>query len=140
MRFIKEQARKARKDGCRIFTIMHHGLVRHWTWQDLAMSDYLVKGWKKDSRIFGRLGLNVVFTGLMNDSRLDAKALEYARSVISSVVEEMIPYSYMERLDAAARKVRRYSPKYAFILRHIGRYLYTDTGMEDNNATIHIGR
>lgn len=221
MRFIKEQARKARKDGCRIFTIMHHGLVRHWTWQDLAMSDYLVKGWKKDSRIFGRLGLNVVFTGhfhaqdistrgrgnhrvydietgsavshplpvrevtvagdslsistwhitgLLNDSRLDAKALEYARSVISSVVEDMVPDripeeivkeasglvaeaytahisgdetmpdSYMERLDAAARKVRRYSPKYAFILRHIGRYLYTDTGMEDNNATIHIGR
>lgn len=63
MKFIKEQALKAREDGCRMVTIMHHGLVRHWKWQDRAMPEYLVEDWKKNARIFGKYGLNIVFTG-----------------------------------------------------------------------------
>lgn len=63
IRFIRRQARIAEKEGCRVIAMMHHGLVRHWKWQDLAMGDYLVKNWKKQSSRFGRYGINVVFTG-----------------------------------------------------------------------------
>lgn len=63
LRFIRHQADEAGKAGCRMIAIMHHGLVRHWVWQDRAMSDYLVRGWKRIAGIFGRKGINVVFTG-----------------------------------------------------------------------------
>ena len=61
--FIEEQARLAQEAGCRMFVMMHHGLVRHWKWQDLAMGDYLVEHWRRCARLFGRCGLQVVFTG-----------------------------------------------------------------------------
>lgn len=63
LRFIRRQADEARRAGCRMIAMMHHGLVRHWVWQDRAMSDYLVRGWKRIAGIFGRNGINVAFTG-----------------------------------------------------------------------------
>lgn len=63
MEFIKEQAEKAEKDGRLLIAMMHHGIVRHWKWQDRAMSEYLVEDWKKCARRFGRYGVNIVFTG-----------------------------------------------------------------------------
>lgn len=47
MDFIREQVGKAEKDGCRIVTMMHHGLIRHWKWQNIAMPEYLVRNWRK---------------------------------------------------------------------------------------------
>lgn len=61
--FIKEQASAAQADRCRLLVMMHHGLVRHWKWQDKVMSEYLVEDWKRNARLFAKLGLNVVFTG-----------------------------------------------------------------------------
>lgn len=63
MDFIISQARKAEQDGCRMLTMIHHGIVRHWKWEDKAMADYLVADWKKCRRIFSENGLNVVFSG-----------------------------------------------------------------------------
>ena len=61
--FIKQQADVARKEHCRLIAMMHHGLVRHWKWQDKIMSDYLVKDWKHYAKVFARLGIHTVFTG-----------------------------------------------------------------------------
>lgn len=61
--FIKEQAAKAKKDGCRMLAMMHHGVVQHWTWQEKAMSEYLVDNWRKQADMLGKLGVEVVFTG-----------------------------------------------------------------------------
>ena len=63
MDFIAEQARKAEEDGCRMLTMIHHGVVRHWKWEEKAMSDYLVKDWRRCGRMFRKLGLQIVFSG-----------------------------------------------------------------------------
>lgn len=61
--FIKEQAAEAKKAGCRLLAMMHHGIVQHWTWQEKAMGEYLVDDWRKRADLFGKLGIEVVFTG-----------------------------------------------------------------------------
>lgn len=63
MEFIRAQVEDAEKHGCHLLTMMHHGLIRHWKWQDKVMKPYLVDHWKKRSKEFARLGLDVVFTG-----------------------------------------------------------------------------
>lgn len=63
MAFIRQQTEAARRQGCRMLTMMHHGLVRHWKWQDRVMAEYLVDDWKKQADAFAQLGLNIVFTG-----------------------------------------------------------------------------
>jgi len=63
LRFIKEQAKEAKRQGCQMLAMIHHGVVHHWTWQERAMSEYLVKHWRKVSSLLGRLGIKAVFTG-----------------------------------------------------------------------------
>ena len=63
MEFIRQQVADANRHGCRMLTMMHHGLVQHWKWQDKVMADYLVDDWKKQAKAFAKLGLNIVFTG-----------------------------------------------------------------------------
>lgn len=63
MEFIRKQVADANAHGCKMLTMMHHGLVQHWTWQDRVMAEYLVDDWKKQSKAFSKLGLNIVFTG-----------------------------------------------------------------------------
>ncbi len=63
MNFIRQQVAYAKHNGYHILTMMHHGLVRHWKWQDKVMKDYLIDDWKKTAEVFVKLGLNIVFTG-----------------------------------------------------------------------------
>lgn len=63
MNFIRLQTADAAQQGCSMLAMMHHGLVRHWKWQDKVMADYLVDDWKKQAKAFGKLGLRLVFTG-----------------------------------------------------------------------------
>lgn len=61
--FIRKQAQIAAQDGCMMLTMIHHGIVRHWKWEDKAMADYLVADWKKYIRIFRKEGLGIIFSG-----------------------------------------------------------------------------
>ena len=61
--FIRRQAEEARRDGCRMIAMMHHGLVGHWKWQDKVMGDYLVADWKKHAEAMAKLGIGMIFTG-----------------------------------------------------------------------------
>lgn len=63
VQFIKNQAAEAKKAGCRMLAMMHHGVVQHWTWQEKAMGEYLVADWRKQAALLGKLGIEVVFTG-----------------------------------------------------------------------------
>lgn len=222
MAFIREQARRAEKDGCRLVAMMHHGVVRHWVWQDRAMGDYLVENWKKCARLFGKYGINLVFTGhfhaqditsrgrgrnevfdvetgstvssplsyriveidgrradistcyigdgLAEGDALEARAVGFAKAGIRTIVSGMVPSSipdslvaeaaglvaeayvahiagdevmpeaYRQRLDSVSRSLRPYSFKYAYILRHLAAYMYTDLCPADNRLTIMLGR
>lgn len=44
--------------------------------------------------------------------------------------------SFQEKLKAAAKRLRHYSWKWAFILKRIGKHLSTDTGVADNDVTV----
>lgn len=61
--FIKQQAADAKRNGCRLMAMMHHGIVQHWTWQEKVMSEYLIDDWRKYADLLGKLGVDVVFTG-----------------------------------------------------------------------------
>jgi len=61
--FIKKQAADAKAHGVRLLAMMHHGIVQHWTWQEKAMSEYLVDDWRKQADLLAKLGIEVVFTG-----------------------------------------------------------------------------
>ena len=63
LKFVREQAREARKAGDRMIAMMHHGAVRHWKWQTIVMGEYLVDNWRRVSRMLDRLGVDVIFTG-----------------------------------------------------------------------------
>ena len=63
VKFIRKQARAARKDGERMIAMMHHGVVRHWKWQSVVLGEYLVDNWRRVGRLLGRNGIDVVFTG-----------------------------------------------------------------------------
>ncbi len=223
MEFIRRQVEDAEANGCRMLTMMHHGLVRHWKWQDRVMGDYLVDDWKKLAKAFARLGLNIVFTGHFHsqdiaswgkgekavydietgstvsypmpyrlidfeNSRmkiatrhiteipgeefspsLPDRARRFAEAGIASVVKSMLPKEvpdtvsaeackvlgqayiahlagdekmpegYLSELDAACKKLRPYTWKYAFALKRLGVYLYEDTTPTDNELTIDTG-
>lgn len=63
IRFIEAQAVEAKKQGQRLLAAMHHGIVEHWKWQGRAMKEYLIDDWRKQSKLFSKLGIEVVFTG-----------------------------------------------------------------------------
>jgi hypothetical protein len=63
MSFICSQAFDAKVHGYKVIAMMHHGVVRHWVWQDRFMKEYLVDNWKSVARKFAKWGIKVVFTG-----------------------------------------------------------------------------
>lgn len=217
MAFIEEQMKEAHDKGDRVIVMMHHGLVRHWKWQDKAMKDYLVDDWKKQSKVFRKAGVKVVFTGhfhsqdivrygslydietgslvsypspyrlvtLENGSmQIKSRYIEHVKCAISEGVsladyaryaaeagittivsdmlpdkvpadvarqagaalgkayvahlagDEQMPADYPRLLKAACKRLHPYSWKYAFILKRLGKYFYTDLEPEDNNLTI----
>ena len=100
------------------------------------------------------------------DESLEHKSERYARSALSSVMEGMVPKKvpstvksecadalgeayamhlagdeaptaeFRQRLKTAVKHLRHYSWKWAFIMGHIGKFLSTDTGVNDNNLTL----
>lgn len=221
MNFIRNQVADAEKNGCQLLTMMHHGLVRHWKWQDKVMKEYLVDDWKKRAKEFSRLNLNIVFTGHFHAQDIAAHgkgtktvydietgstvsyplpyrmitfegrqmhidtqyirkisgfdtsedllehARQYAEKGIATIVtgmlpkkvpdtvvaqagtvlgkayvahlagDEQMPSDYPAELKAVCKQLRPYSWKYAFALKKLGVYLFTDLSPADNELTIH---
>ncbi len=97
---------------------------------------------------------------------LQQKSERFANSALSSVMEQLVPKKvpadvkqecgkvlgeayamhlagdehpsddFKNRLKTAAKHLKHYSWKWAFIMKKIGKYLSTDTGVADNNVTI----
>lgn len=63
IRFIKQQTDDAHQKGMEVMMMMHHGLVRHFGWQDKVMKEYLVDHWKKNAKKIANMGIKVCFTG-----------------------------------------------------------------------------
>lgn len=63
MKFIEEQLEDAHKNGVRVLTMMHHGLVEHWKYQNKIMHGYLVDHWKKRAKKLSKMGIDIIFTG-----------------------------------------------------------------------------
>lgn len=63
LRFIKQQAENAHQKGMEVMMMMHHGLVRHFAWQDRVMKEYLVDHWKKNAKKIAKMGIKICFTG-----------------------------------------------------------------------------
>lgn len=63
MLFIQQQAAAAKKAGCKVIAMMHHGVVPHFTAQPAILPEYLVDNYPQVGRELYKAGINVVFTG-----------------------------------------------------------------------------
>lgn len=221
MEFIRRQVEEARRQHCRIVTMMHHGIVEHWKWQGKVMKDYLIDDWKSHAREFGKLGLRVVFTGhfhaqdiaafgkgnrciydvetgstvsfpqpvrivtccypelnirtrcmehLSGVNTLNELSVRYARSGIQTIISDMLPASipydirqqagstlskayvahlrgdekmpdaYKSELKKSCRNLRRYSWKYAFALKVLGKSFFHDRTPVDNDIVLKLNK
>lgn len=221
MEFIRRQVEEARRQHCRIVTMMHHGIVEHWKWQGKVMKDYLIDDWKSHAREFGKLGLRVVFTGhfhaqdiaafgkgnrciydvetgstvsfpqpvrivtccypelnirtrcmerLSGVNTLNELSVRYARSGIQTIISDMLPASipydirqqagstlskayvahlrgdekmpdaYKSELKKSCRSLRRYSWKYAFALKVLGKSFFHDRTPADNDIVLKLNK
>lgn len=61
--WIKAQLDTARQRGIRVIGMMHHGLVEHFTNQNLIFSEYLVNDRDAVASMFSNGGMGVVLTG-----------------------------------------------------------------------------
>lgn len=62
-RFIREQADAAKKAGCKVVVMMHHGVVPHFSAQPVVLPEYLVDDYPAVGRMLRDCGADVVFTG-----------------------------------------------------------------------------
>jgi hypothetical protein len=46
-----------------LFSMMHHGMLEHFTGQSSMFSEYVISDWDNTSTMLADSGLNVVFTG-----------------------------------------------------------------------------
>ena len=104
LEFIKEQAKIAHKRGMRVISMMHHGLVQHWKWQDKVMSEYLVDNWKKKVRFFRRNNINVIFTGHFHSQDISERRNVYDIET-GSTVTYPCPYRIIT-IDNKIMKIR----------------------------------
>ncbi len=61
--FIRTQVANAKKAGCRVIAMMHHGVVPHFSLEGKVLSEYLVNDYEHVSQLLDSLGVRVVFTG-----------------------------------------------------------------------------
>ncbi len=61
--WVEEIANRAAAEEKRIITFMHHGINEHYKGQEKFFGEYLVDDYKKISKRFASLGINIVFTG-----------------------------------------------------------------------------
>ena len=61
--FIRTEVAKAKKAGCRVIAMMHHGVVPHFSLEGKVLSEYLVNDYERVGQLLDSLGVRVVFTG-----------------------------------------------------------------------------
>ena len=93
---------------------------------------------QQKSTRFARSALSVVIEGLM-PKKVPADVKEECGRVLGEAYalhlagDEAPSDSFKLALKTAAKHLRRYSWKWAFILKKVGKYLSTDTGVADND-------
>jgi len=61
--WVKSIITKAKNQNKILLSMMHHGMVEHFTGQSTMFSEYLISDWKNISTMLADSGMNVVFTG-----------------------------------------------------------------------------
>lgn len=61
--FIQQQTAAAKKAGCKVIAMMHHGVVPHFAAQPAIFPEYLVNNYSQVGRKLYDAGIRVVFTG-----------------------------------------------------------------------------
>ena len=61
--FIRRQVAQAKRDGCRVIAMMHHGVVPHFSLEGKVLSEYLVNDYEQVGQLLDSLGVRVIFTG-----------------------------------------------------------------------------
>jgi 3',5'-cyclic AMP phosphodiesterase CpdA len=91
--WIKRQLKLAKKQHIKIFAIMHHGIVNHFSVEGNLFSDCLLKNYKVIQKDFSHNGLNVIFTGHQHSQDI-AKAFNKNLYDIETSSLDVYPNSY----------------------------------------------
>jgi len=98
--WIEEQIKQGREKGQIVIGMMHHGIVEHFSVQDLIFSEYIVKGWEILSDNFADLGMHMVFTGHFHAQDITKRISENGNSIYDvqtgSLVTYPVPYRIAE--------------------------------------------
>lgn len=92
---------------------------------------------------YARSGISTLVTEMLPD-KVPADVREQVSKALSDAYvahlagDEIMPVHYPDTLKKACRQLRPYSWKYAFALKRIGRYMFTDRAPEDNQVTLHF--
>jgi predicted phosphodiesterase len=63
LEWVESVAETAAKENKRMIAFMHHGIIEHYEKQNRFFGEYVVDQYRKVSKQFASLGINVVFTG-----------------------------------------------------------------------------
>ncbi len=63
LEWVKEILNDANEKGVEVLTMMHHGMLEHYTNHATVFPDYVIEDWEEISEQLANLGLSIVFTG-----------------------------------------------------------------------------
>lgn len=61
--WLKQQVAAAKKAGCQVIAMMHHGVVPHFSLEGKVLSEYLVNDYERVGEMLDSLGVHIIFTG-----------------------------------------------------------------------------
>lgn len=94
-----------------MIAMMHHGLVRHWKWQDKVMGDYIVADWEKHAASMAKAEIRMVFTGHFHANDI-SEYVSWTDKIYDietgSTVSYPMPYRMVSLRDGEASVDTRY--------------------------------
>lgn len=101
------------------------------------------KSFGEYAKDYARTGIYNIVGGMLPKTIPDSIRKE-ACDIISDAYlahlggDEKMPSGKQQLINATAAKIKKYSWKYAYIFKHISKYLWTDLTPEDNNIVINL--
>lgn len=90
--WIETIAAEAHQKGKRMIAFMHHGIVEHYKGQNRFYGEYLVDDYKKISKKFANLGINVVFTGHYHSQDITLRQMSNGNFIYDIQTGSLVTY------------------------------------------------
>lgn len=90
--WIEEMAGRAAQENKRLLAFMHHGIIEHYEKQERFFGEYVVDDYKKVSKLFAALDINVVFTGHYHAQDISIRQWKDSSFVVDVETGSLVTY------------------------------------------------